>query len=530
MGFTINTNISALNAHRNVQQINTTLNKSLNSLSSGLRINKAADDASGMTIANSLRAQFTGLGQAIRNANDGIGVAQTADGALDEYENIINIVRTKAIQAASDGQNDDSRMAIQRDVSKLLEEADNIANTTSFNGLNLLDGSFTNKNFQIGAYFGETVSLSIGSASINQIAKRVSSEVTGGGTGATIDGSSTVDGTSTVQGGSTVINGSAVEDDSTVDEGSTIDHSYVSDRSTVKGASTVTNESYVDNDSIVDGGSTIETSYIRNGSTVKGASSVNDSSVHDSTVDEGSTIEASQVNDGSTVKGASSVNDSYVEEDSTVDEGSTIDESSVEESTVKGASIVTNNSYIEEGSTVTSSNISRSTVSGASVTGTNLINVSVDTGTVIVNGVVQSGSISIGSGGSISASGITYTAPNTATTTTEDTDKDSLSAIDVTTRLSAEIAIETTDRALKDIDAIRSGIGSTQNQLEATIRNISTTQINVKAAESQLRDVDFAKESANFVKLNILTQSGSYVLSQAYAKPQSVLRILESSA
>jgi len=140
MGFRINTNVAAMNAHRNSVQTNLGLDKSLNALSSGLRINKAADDASGMAIANSLRQQAEGLGQAINNANDGIGVTQTADGALDEYTKIIDTVRTKAIQAASDGQTLDSRKKIQADINRLLEEAQNIASTTSFNGQTLLNG------------------------------------------------------------------------------------------------------------------------------------------------------------------------------------------------------------------------------------------------------------------------------------------------------------------------------------------------------------------------------------------------------
>jgi len=200
MGFRINTNIAAMNAHRNSTQTNLNLDKSLQALSSGLRINTAADDASGLAIANSLRAQSTGLGQAINNANDGIGVTQTADGALDEYENIINSVRTKSIQAASDGQNTDSRAAIQRDISKLLEEAQNIAETTSFNGQNLLDGTFTDKNFHIGAYANETVGISIGNAQINAIgafAEIEGAAVTGGTTGVAVSVNGTAAATST---------------------------------------------------------------------------------------------------------------------------------------------------------------------------------------------------------------------------------------------------------------------------------------------------------------------------------------------
>lgn len=169
MGFRINTNVAALDAHRAAMNTNRSLDKSLASLSSGLRINKAADDASGMTIADSLRSQAQGLGQAISNANDGVAVVQTADGALDEYVNIINSVRTKSIQAASDGQNADSRKAIQADIDRLLGAADSIANTTQFNGQKLLDGSYSNKAFHIGAYAGETVSLSVGSVQVGSV-------------------------------------------------------------------------------------------------------------------------------------------------------------------------------------------------------------------------------------------------------------------------------------------------------------------------------------------------------------------------
>ena len=176
MGFRINTNIGAMNAHNNAMQNNLGLDKSLNALSSGLRINNAADDASGMTIADSLRSQSQGLGQSIRNANDGISVTQTADGALKEYIKIINTVRTKAIQSASDGQNADSRGAIQKDINRLLQEANNIAKTTQFNGQKLLDGNFSNKSFHIGAYADETVDLSVKKTQIDSVGAIKSTE------------------------------------------------------------------------------------------------------------------------------------------------------------------------------------------------------------------------------------------------------------------------------------------------------------------------------------------------------------------
>ena len=169
MTLRINTNVAALTAHNNMIKNDASLSSVLEQLSSGLRINKAADDAAGMTIADSLKSQALGLGQAIKNANDGISMVQTADGALAESINIVNTIKTKAIQAAQDGQTTDSRTAIQSDITKLLQELDNIAKTTSFNGQKLLSGNFTNKEFQIGAYSGETVGVSIASSESTKI-------------------------------------------------------------------------------------------------------------------------------------------------------------------------------------------------------------------------------------------------------------------------------------------------------------------------------------------------------------------------
>ena len=162
MGFRINTNIAALNAHNNATQTNRALDKSLAALSSGLRINSAADDASGLVISDSLRSQANSLAQAVRNANDAVGIIQTADKAMDEQIKILDTIKTKAIQAASDGQSSSSREAIQQDVDRLIKSLDNIAHTTSFNGQSLLSGKYTNKEFQVGAFSNQTVKASIG--------------------------------------------------------------------------------------------------------------------------------------------------------------------------------------------------------------------------------------------------------------------------------------------------------------------------------------------------------------------------------
>lgn len=161
MSFRINTNITSLSSNNSTERTNKKLTASLEHLSSGLRINKAADDASGMTVADSLRSQASSLEQSIASGNDAIGILQTADYAMAEQIEIIDTIRVKAIQAANDFHTRDSRLAIHQDIMRLLEEFDNIANTTTFNGHKLLNGNFSNKNFQMGAYSNEIISITI---------------------------------------------------------------------------------------------------------------------------------------------------------------------------------------------------------------------------------------------------------------------------------------------------------------------------------------------------------------------------------
>lgn len=183
MALRINTNVSALVAHKNLTKTDNMLSTSLERLSSGLRINKAADDASGMAIADALRAQALGLGQGIRNANDGISIVQTADGALEEAINIVNTIKTKAIQAAQDGQTYDSRKKIQADIDRLLGEINILAKTTAFNGKKLLSGEFANRKFQVGATSGETIDVSIGSAETTKLGHVTTAKLTVENTG-----------------------------------------------------------------------------------------------------------------------------------------------------------------------------------------------------------------------------------------------------------------------------------------------------------------------------------------------------------
>ncbi|MBT5490730.1 flagellin B [bacterium] len=169
MSFKINTNVYALTAHAKSNAINSNLSESVEKLSSGLRINKAADDASGMAIANSLRMQSSGLTQAIKNANSAVSLLQIADNAMEEMGKILTTVKAKAVQAAEDGQTRDTRLSLQKDVNRLLEGLDNISKNTTFNGQNLLSGAFSSKEFQVGSYSNETVNISIASTDTDHI-------------------------------------------------------------------------------------------------------------------------------------------------------------------------------------------------------------------------------------------------------------------------------------------------------------------------------------------------------------------------
>ena len=477
MGFRINTNVGAMNAHRNATQNNVALNKSLERLSSGLRINTAADDASGLAIANQLKAQANGLGQSIRNANDGIGVAQTADGALDEYENIINTVRTKSIQAASDGQNADSRKAIQSDITKLLQEANNIAKTTSFNGQQLLNGNFQNKSFHIGAYSNETVGINIANTQTNTVGRHVDTT-----------GSAAVDTSALTAAGELTINTDALS--AAVDVGAT---------SADKGG---------DND-------TVSIAHSANSAWAKAGAINAISNKTEVTAVASTEVDGAAVTSGTISAGSLTINGvdiGKVDVEASDADGSLMN--AINAQTDKTGVVATNDGGSLVLKSTDGSDIVVSEASG--VSGVSGLASQINRGdiTLISDHTVQmtAGASHVGF---VSGAKLSKEASST------------LSKIDVTTRDGAEKAIRTADSALKQLDAIRSNIGSTQNQLQSTVRNISVTEVNVTAAESQIRDVDFAAESANFAKHNILAQSGAYAMSQANSVQKNVMRLLQ---
>ncbi|OCR84808.1 flagellin B [Campylobacter fetus] len=519
MSFRINTNIAAMNAHANAVGNNRDLSGSLGKLSSGLRIQTAADDASGMTIADSLRSQANALGQSIKNGNDAIGIVQTADKAMDEQIKILDTIKTKAIQAAQDGQNSDSRRALQNDITRLLEELDNIANTTAFNGQQLLNGSFSNKNFQIGAYSNETAKVSIGATGSNTIGhtrfetsqnvvytKGMALSANTGGVTITLKGIDGMPGGDykfqTISSGVFASQGLAAVADQI---------NAVADKTGVKAS--------VNNTQLFNGtnGVGIQSASVTD-LTINGVK-IGNISVQNKDADNVLIAAINKVKDQTGVE-ASKENGKLTlasKDGRTIHIGGS-GLSRIGITQAKGGG---NTSFMGQISFTRQD--ARDIVMTISATG----------GTTATNGLsgaaansrIRQASVSLKTindsviSSTVAAAMGFFNAGETAT--------DQRGSGGVNTYAGAQAMINVAESARKTLDSIRSDLGSVQNQLVSTINNITVTQVNVKSAESQIRDVDFAEESANFSKFNILAQSGSYAMSQANAAQQNVLRLLQ---
>ena len=527
MSFRINTNISAMNAYTNASATGRELDASIAKLSSGLRINKAADDASGMTIADSLRAQASALGQAIANANDAIGIVQTADKAMDEQLSILNTIRTKAIQAAQDGQTTQSREALQSDISRLLEELDNIATTTSFNGQQLLNGNFSNKNFQIGAYANQTVQVSIGATASDKIG------LTRFETSAPIayinSGLSQFELALSLSGIDGYPNGYNFQNIAGTE---LKEHGLkaVADRlnavSDLTGVSakvmnTLTFSSTVQAGKIT--GLTINDINIGIVETKSGDSnSVLVNAINK--VKEQTGVEAS-VKDGKltlNAKDGRAIRFKYDEGGSAVGGVFSGAGQDIKDVAILGRltlvrqdarDIVFNISAVGA-PTVSAVNLGNSISSGYTISDTKAFS-----GTAASQKSISLKDLNTGIMSSSIADALGYFAAGALKS-------DQRSG--VTTYYGAQAMVSVAESAQKALDRIRSDLGSVQNQLQSTISNITVTQVNVKSSESQIRDVDFATEASNFNKYNLLAQSGSYAMSQANTIQQNVMRLLQN--
>ncbi|EPC2005084.1 flagellin [Campylobacter coli] len=576
MGFRINTNVAALNAKANADLNSKSLDASLSRLSSGLRINSAADDASGMAIADSLRSQANTLGQAISNGNDALGILQTADKAMDEQLKILDTIKTKATQAAQDGQSLKTRTMLQADINRLMEELDNIANTTSFNGKQLLSGNFINQEFQIGASSNQTVKATIGATQSSKIG------LTRFETGGRISSSGEVQFTLKNYNGIDDFQFQKVVISTSVGTGLGALADEINknaDKTGVRATFTVETRGMA----AVRAGTTSDTFAINgvtigkvayedgdaNGALVSAINSVKDTTGVEASIDaNGQLLLSSREGRGIKIEGS-------------IGGGAFINKDMMENygrlSLVKndGKDISISGTNLSSAGFGANNFISQASVSLRESKGQIDANIADAMGFGSVNkGVILAGASSVsaymsaaGSGfsagsGYSAGSGKNYSAvisanavviSNTSAVskiynvsagsgfssgstlsqfaTMKTSAGNSLGAKDetagVTTLKGAMAVMDIAETAITNLDQIRADIGSVQNQVTSTINNITVTQVNVKAAESQIRDVDFAAESANYSKANILAQSGSYAMAQANSVQQNVLRLLQ---
>ncbi|EKJ5130111.1 flagellin A [Campylobacter jejuni] len=575
MGFRINTNVAALNAKANADLNSKSLDASLSRLSSGLRINSAADDASGMAIADSLRSQANTLGQAISNGNDALGILQTADKAMDEQLKILDTIKTKATQAAQDGQSLKTRTMLQADINRLMEELDNIANTTSFNGKQLLSGNFINQEFQIGASSNQTVKATIGATQSSKIG------LTRFETGGRISSSGEVQFTLKNYNGIDDFQFQKVVISTSVGTGLGALADEINknaDKTGVRATFTVETRGMA----AVRAGATSDTFAINgvkigkvdykdgdsNGALVSAINSVKDTTGVEASIDaNGQLLLSSREGRGIKIEGS-------------IGGGAFINKDMMENygrlSLVKndGKDILISGSSLSSAGFGATQFISQASVSLRESKGQLDANIadamgfgSVNKGLVLAASSIadymsaEGSGFSAGSGYSV-GSGKNYSATLTANAiaissvstiskiynvsagsgfssqsglsqfaTMKTSVGNSLGVKDetagVTTLKGAMAVMDIAETAITNLDQIRADIGSVQNQVTSTINNITVTQVNVKAAESQIRDVDFASESANYSKANILAQSGSYAMAQANSVQQNVLRLLQ---
>jgi flagellin len=476
MGLSINTNIASLTAQRNLTQAGNSLSRSFARLSSGLRINGARDDAAGLAIADRFTSQVRGLNQAVRNTNDGISLAQTAEGALQESSNILQRIRELAVQAANDTNSDSDRESIQSEVGQLVDELDRIAGTTTFNGTKLLDGSFNAANFHVGANARETISVSVGDARASALGRQ-----------ARYDGAAIV-ATGGFSATSVAINGISIR--ATVAADDTVSTSQnassaiakaaaINDSTAFTGVRAIVNEAVDSSNAAITHGTLDSTNNITiNGQTITGIH------VEDNDAD-GTLLQA--INAVSSDTGVIATKDKNNRIVLTAADGRNI-----------------NITKAGTGDTITGL--------GAGITGGSITLQSESQITLQLKDAAAQSALGLGTGGATAILGVNSSA--------------AISSVDVSTRSGANRAIDIADVAIGQVSGIRAGLGAVQNRLESTVNNLNATSENLSAARSRIQDADFAAETAAFTSNQIIQQAGISVLAQANQQPRVALSLL----
>ena len=482
MGLYINTNVASLNAQRNLTNSTNALGRSFQRLSSGLRINGAKDDAAGLAISNRLTAQVRGLNQAVRNTNDGISLAQTAEGALGETQNILQRIRELSVQSANDTNSSSDRESIQAEVDQLVSEINRIGETTTFNNNKILDGSFLGASFHVGANSRETISVNVADGRATSLGRQSRND------GAVIDATVSIAANSLSINGIS-IRGTVAADDSvstTLNDGSAIAKAAaINDSSKFTGVRAIVNQSSDNNNTDIQTGTLNSVDFITiNGETVTGI-----------------TIQNGDADD-TLVNAINSV----------ADETGVI-------ASLNEANQVVLTAQDGRNIEVTASTAQANTITGLGQGGGGT---KVTAGSITLQAerqvTVSNGTANINSGtGFGTGQGDFIFGVNNANT---------VSTVDVTTREGANLAIDIADVAIGQVSSIRADLGAVQNRLESTINNLNATAENLSAARSRILDADFASETAQFTRNQIIQQAGVSVLAQANQQPQVALSLL----
>lgn len=500
----IQTNVSSLNAQRNLNVSQNSLATSLQRLSTGFRINSAKDDAAGLAISERMTAQIRGLNQAVRNANDGVSLSQTAEAGLSTVGESLLRIRELAIQSANATNSASDRAALQAEVNQRLQELDRISSDTEFNGLKLFDGSFTNQSFQVGANANQTINVSmqeISNSNLGAYETTMLNTTAHQGTGSALAAQAgplvvTADNTVTAQ--DITLSGSGFSGSEVVS---------VSAGATAKDIAAAIN------------GASNTTSISATANTVVTLSGLSANGTVSFDLGEGEAGSLTNVS-GAVTSGDLSALAADINNKSG-NTGVTATLSSDNASLILESNDGDNIVISEFGSTSGGATISTVYADGDSDTLTDGGNNS-----TVVAGTVDLSSFdtfNVQSDDDASAGSVLAAAADTDVASVLDT----VGNVDISTQAGAQNAIDVIDGALDTINSTRGDLGAIQNRFEAAIVNMQAVSENLSASRSRIRDADFAQETAALSRAQILQQAGVSILGQANALPQNALSLLQ---
>jgi flagellin len=539
MALTVNTNVASLNTQRNLGSSSKGLDTSLQRLSTGFRINSAKDDAAGLQISNRLTSQINGLNVATRNANDGISLSQTAEGALQQSTGILQRMRDLALQSANGSNGASERAALQGEVAQLQQELNRIADTTSFGGRKILDGTFGSQSFQVGANAFETISVSVGAASASRIgASRFNSSVAGIGTDITAAQSGIV---ATAVGSTDFADYTATSigysSSPATTDGLTIKGKLgtasigLSDGSSARALSNAVNKA-TDSTGVTASARTAvrlqqdESGGFTNTATT-GTISFTLYGSNNAKETDGVQVSAT-LTDWSDLSGlADAVNK---ETGRTGISARVLSNGALEMISDRGDNIMIKDYRATDGDNDVGAQLQT-----LSFNGDNGIDDDQDAsdtieGTATLSGDGATGAVAVGQVRFESADAFEVENFETIDGGQQEdsvySTLEAVSSVDIGTAVGAQNALGIISAAISNIDSQRAQLGAVQNRFENTISNLQNIAENASAARSRIRDTDFAAETSELTKNQILQQAGTAILAQANQLPQAVLSLL----